>query len=319
MKIVLLETIHPTAHALLAAAGEVVVAADVDERTAIRLAPEADGMLTRGRGRITNAVLAASKRLRAVARCGVGLDNINVEAASERGVPVVYAPGSTTGTLAEHTLLLLLAAARQLPALDRAVQGGDWGIRNGYEGRELAGKRLGIIGLGEIGRRVAQLAAAFGMHISYWSPRSRDVRYEYLELDTLLARTDMISLHVQLSNATRLLIGARQIALMQQGALLVNTARGALVDEQAVAKALRNGHLAAYATDVLAQEPPGPDHPLVGAPNLILTPHSAALTDRAYETMCVQSATNVLHILRGEPPDLRSIANLAAVRERYGW
>ena len=101
--------------------------------------------------------------------------------------------------------------------------------------------------------------------------------------------------------------------------MLINTARGALVDEQVVAEALRSGHLAAYATDVLAQEPPSPDHQLIGAPNLILTPHSAALTDRAYETMCVQTATNVLHILHGEPPDLRSVANLAAVRERFGW
>jgi phosphoglycerate dehydrogenase-like enzyme len=304
---------------MLAEAGEVELVPNLEEATVARLAVEADALLTRGRGRITGEVLAAGKRLRAVARCGVGLDNIDLPAASERGVPVLYAPGSTTGTLAEHTLLLLLAAARRLCSLDAAARGGRWEVREGYQGRELAGKLLGVVGLGDIGRRVAELAVAFGMRVVYWSPISRDARFHLAALDELLAAADMVTLHVQLREETHQMIGARQLALMRPGAILVNTARGALVDEWALAQALQSGHLAAYAADVLAEEPPRPDHPLLGAPNLLLTPHSAALTDRSYEAMCVETAASVLRILRGEPPELRCVANLAAVRERYGW
>ncbi len=318
MRIVLLETVHPAAHALLVAEGEVCVALNLAEQTVVDLAAQADAMLTRGRGPITRAALAAGQRLRAVGRCGVGLDNVDVVAASEHGVPVIYAPGSTTGTVAEHTLLLL-AAARQLPLLDSAVREQRWSARQDYQGRELGGKILGVVGLGAIGRRVAVLAAAFGMRVVTWSPRSRDARYEHIDLDTLLARADMVSLHVALTEETRGLVGRRRLALMTPGTILVNTARGALVDEEAVAAALHAERLGAYATDVLAQEPPGPAHPLLGAPHVIVTPHSAALTDRAYETMCVQTAANVLRVLRGDPPDPRCVANLAAVRGRHGW
>jgi len=319
MHIVLLETIHPAAHALLASEGDVRLAADLREEAVVRLAAGADAILTRGRGPITRAVLDANDRLRVVARCGVGLDNVDVAAAGARGVPVVYAPGSTTHTVAEHTLLLLLAAARRLPMLDGAVRAGRWSDRQGYQGQELGGKTLGVVGLGDIGRRVARLAAAVDMRVVAWSPRSRDDRYEHLELDALLARADMVTLHLTLTEATRGLLDARRLALMKPGAILVNTARGALVDEGAVAAALRAGRLGAYATDVLAHEPPAPDHPLLDAPNVIITPHSAALTDRAYEAMCVQTAGNVLRVLRGDTPDPRCVANLAAVRERCGW
>jgi len=319
VRIALLEPLHPAAHALLETAGEVRLAAVPDEREAVRLAAGADAVLTRGRGPITAAALAAGARLRIVARCGVGLDNVDVAAASARGIPVVYAPGMTTATVAEHTLLLLLAAARRLPALDAVAKAGHWSARQDYQGRELGGKTLGVVGLGAIGRRVASLAVAFGMRVVAWSPHSRDDRYEFLELDDLLTRVDMVSLHLALVEGTRGLIDRRRLALMPPGAILVNTARGALVDEKAIAAALRTGRLGAYATDVLAREPPAPDTPLLSAPNAIVTPHSAGLTDRAYEAMCTGAAANVLRVLRGDQPELGCVANLDAVRQRYGW
>jgi D-3-phosphoglycerate dehydrogenase len=309
VRILLLETLHPDAEELLREAGEVVLAEEPTGPTVLRHVADADALLTRGRGNVTAEVIAAGTRLRAVARCGVGIDNIDVAAASVRRIPVVYAPGATTSTLAEHTLLLLLAAARDLPRLDRSVAQGDWEAREGFQGRELAGATLGIVGLGAIGRRVAELATAFGMRVRYWSPSSREPAYEHLELDELLAGSDFVSLHVALSDTTRGLLDRRRIALLRPHAILVNSARGALVDEFAVASALEGRRLGAYAADVLAEEPPSERSPLPGHRGTILTPHTGVLTNVAYRTLCVTTAENVLRILRDEPPDPASIAN----------
>jgi D-3-phosphoglycerate dehydrogenase len=313
VRILLLETLHPDAEELLRAAGEVVLADEPSGPAPLRHVVDADALLTRGRGRVTAELIAAGTRLRAVARCGVGVDNVDVAAASARGIPVVFAPGAATATLAEHTLMLMLAAARDLPRLDRSVAQGDWEARNGFQGRELAGASLGIVGLGAIGRRVAELATAFGMRVRYWSPSSREAAYEYLELDELLASSDVVSLHVALSDTTRGLLDRRRIGLLRQHAILVNTARGALVDEHAVASALEGRRLGRYAADVLAEEPPSERSPLPGHRGTILTPHTGVLTNVAYRTLCVTTAENVLRILRGESPDPAAVANHEAL------
>jgi D-3-phosphoglycerate dehydrogenase len=319
VRILLLETLHADAEELLREAGEVVLAGEPTGLSPLGLVGRADAVLTRGRGRIDAELIDAGTELRAVARCGAGIDNVDVAAASARGLPVVYAPGATTSTLAEHTLMLMLAAARDLPRLDRAVATGDWNARNGFMGRELAGAVLGIVGLGAIGRKVAELATAFGMRIRYWSARSREPDYEYQPLDELCAGSDFLSLHAALTPETRGLIDARRLALMAPHAILVNTARGALVDEAEVARALAEHRLAAYASDVLADEPPTDASPLPGARGTVLTPHTGVLTNVAYRTLCVTTVENVLRVLRDERPDPVSIANLAAVGPARGW
>jgi phosphoglycerate dehydrogenase-like enzyme len=313
VRVLLLETLHEDAEELLRAAAEVVLAHEPNGDDPRRHVADADAVMTRGRGLIDASLLAAGSRLRAVARCGAGLDNVDVAGASARGIPVVYAPGASSSTLAEHTLMLMLAASRDLTRLDRAVTQGDWESRNGFQGRELAGATLGVVGLGAIGRRVAGLATAFGMRVLYWSPSSRDETLTYAELDELLAVSDVVSLHVALSETTRGLLDARRIALMKPDAVLVNTARGALVDERAVAEALTGSRLGRYAADVLAEEPPGAGSPLPGHRHSVITPHTGGLTNVAYRQMCVSTAENVLRVLRGERPDPASIANLAAL------
>lgn len=302
MTILLLESIHPAAHALLAAHDRVVLAPS-PEAGAASADDSVVAILTRGRGRIAAELIERLPALCAVARCGVGLDNIDVGAARRRGVYVVYAPGSTTNALAEHTLLLMLAAARRLYTLAEAVRDGRWSVRDQYLGGELRGRTLGIVGLGAIGRRVAELAGAFGMRVLYWSRSSTDARYVRRALPALLAESDIVSLHVALTAETKHLIGADQLGQMKPGAILINTARGALIDQHALRAVLAEERLGYFAADVLDGEPPAPDDPLLRSDRVLLTPHTAALTDQTYEAMCVSTARNVLTILRGETPE----------------
>jgi D-3-phosphoglycerate dehydrogenase / 2-oxoglutarate reductase len=304
MSILLLESLHPDAERLLASYTETHM---VGEQASAAFDPRrVEAILTRGRGRITAELIASCPQLRTVARCGVGLDNIDLAAAQAHGITVVYAPGTTTTAVAEHTLMLILALARQLRPLAQAVHQGAWEVRNGYVGMELAGKTLGIVGFGQIGQRVAGLASAFGMQVVTWSPHQRGA-YPALTLEQLLGSADLVSIHVALSDATRALIGARELALMKPGALLINTARGAIIDQVALRGALAAGRLGGFAADVLDQEPPATGEPLLAMPNVLITPHVAALTETTYRAICVETATNVLAILRGETPNPGSV------------
>jgi D-3-phosphoglycerate dehydrogenase / 2-oxoglutarate reductase len=302
MAILLLETLHPDAHELLSSYGPVHLS-DPGQEVQGDVPARVEAILTRGRGRITRELMAACPNLRVVARCGVGLDNIDVQAAAQRAVQVIYAPGSTTTAVAEHTLMLMLALARRLSPLAAAVKAGEWGVRDGYSGMELAGKRLGVVGLGAIGQRVAELATALGMQVIYWSRSRRDERFSGAALEELLRQADVISLHTALTAETRHLIGGRELMLMKPSALLINTARGAIVDQQAVCEALSEGRIRGFAADVLAEEPPDPHDPLLQSERALITPHTAALTDATYRAICVRTAENVLAILRGEAAD----------------
>ncbi len=307
MTIVLLESVHPDALTLLQTYGNVVALDDPGDLERVYHIPQVEAIITRGRGQIRQALIEALPDLRVVARCGVGLDNVDVQAAAARGVAVIYAPGSTTTAVAEHTLLLMLALARRLLPTATAVRARHWAIRNGYQGMELAGKTLGIIGMGMIGQRVAQLASALGMTVIYWNRSTLPGPGQAVALDELLRQADVISVHVALSQETRHLIGARELAQMKPGALLINTARGAIVDQAAVAQALANGHLGGFAADVLDVEPPPGDEPLLQQTNALLTPHIAALTADTYRLMCVSTVTNVLALLGGEQPAPESV------------
>lgn len=307
MSIVLLEPIHADAAALVAAYGPVIQLATPTALEVIDQTLHVEALITRGRGQIRRALLERLPDLRVVARCGVGLDNIDVAAAAERGIPVVYAPGSTTTAVAEHTLLLILALARGLAPLITAVRNEQWAVRNGYSGVELAGKTLGIVGMGAIGQRVAQLATALDMKMIYYNRRPLVTWGQPTPLAELLKTADVISLHVALTPETQGLIGAAELAQMKPGALLINTARGSLVDQTAVTQAVTCGTLGGYAADVLVVEPPPAGTPLIQADRVLITPHVAALTTETYRLMCMTTVRNVLAILQGHLPEASSI------------
>jgi len=307
--IVLLESVHPDALALLERADEVRVMANPTELDGDLPLDEVRAVLTRGRGRITAEMCRSLPNVQVVGRCGAGLDNVDTAAARSAGVAVVHAPGRTTSAVSEHALMLMLVLARRLTELDRAVKQGGWGIREGYEGLELRGKRLAVVGLGAIGRRVAELGAVLGMDVAYWSRTSRDSNLALLEVDELLATADVIQVCVALTPETHGLIGPEQFARMKRGVLVVNTARAQIIDPQALLAAITSGVVGGYATDVWDPEPPAVGDPLVGHERVVVTPHVAGLTDVTYREICVGPAAAAVAILAGEQPDPTCLFN----------
>jgi glyoxylate reductase len=276
---------------------------------------DADGLLCLLDDRIDAELLAASTRLRAVSSYSVGLDHVDLVAATARGIPVGFTPGVLTETTAELALGLLLAAARRIVEADRQVRSGGW--TQAWDpaallGRDLHGATLGVIGLGAIGRAVAARASALGMHILGWSRTRRELPgVEFVPLDALLERSDFVSVHVALTPETRGLLGSRALGRMRRGAILVNTARGGIVDEAALADALHSGRLGGAALDVFAHEPLPVGSPLLDAPNLILTPHVGSATVATRARMAELAVDNLLAGLFGRP--MPHCANPAAM------
>ncbi|HUF13764.1 MAG TPA: phosphoglycerate dehydrogenase [Longimicrobiales bacterium] len=257
----------------------------------------ADAVIVRSETRITADVLPTGGRLRVIGRAGVGVDNIDVQAATARGVAVMNAPAGNTISAAELTFALLLAAVRRVAEADRSLREGRW-ERGRFKGAELSGKVLGLVGAGRIGSAVAHRARAFGMSVIASDPylpaeRAQALDIEPVELDELLARADVITLHVPLTDATRGLIGVAQMARMKPGAVIVNAARGGVVDELALARALTGGHLGAAALDVFEEEPLSANHPLRQAPRLVMTPHLGASTAEAQHNVAIEIAEAV--------------------------
>jgi D-3-phosphoglycerate dehydrogenase len=284
------------------------LAADEEARYAAELQGAA-GILLRP-GYITPTLLDRLPDLKVVAVHGAGVDQVDVEACTLRGVQVTNAPGANADAVAELTLGLMLALARRLTESAGRVQSGRvWGEAR-HTGSELRGKTLGLIGIGQIGRRVAALAKAFGMKVVAYDPgvpsdqvRARGARP--LGLEKLLAAADYVSLHVPAMPATHRLIGARTLRLMKPGAFLVNAARGPLVDEAALVKALKAGKLAGAALDVLDGEPPDRRSAIFEAPNVILTPHMGGSTHECLETIAHTAATDIARVLSGRAPKFR--------------
>jgi D-3-phosphoglycerate dehydrogenase len=280
---------------------EVEEAGTLPEAALLRRVADVEGLVVRGATRVTRAVLEAAPRLEVIGRAGAGVDTIDVDAATERGVVVMNTPGGNTTAVAEHTLALLLALARRVPAADASLKAGRW-EKSRLQGVELFGKVLGIVGLGRIGGEVARRALAFRMQVVAYDPyltREAAARLgiESVELDDLLARADFISVHAPLTPETRHLLGEAALARVKPGVRLVNCARGGLVDEAALARALATGRVAGAALDVLEQEPPPPDHPLVGLPQVIVTPHLGAATDEAQAAVALAIAEQVADAL----------------------
>ena len=263
-----------------------------------------DALLVRSGVKVDAEAFAAGRRLVVVGRAGVGTDNIDLDAATRSGVAVVNAPTANTIAAAEHTLALIFALARHVPAADASLRRGEW-RRADFVGRELNGTALGVVGLGKIGLAVADRARALGMALQGSDPYvAADVAGDHgialAGLDDLLRNADVVTLHVPLVAATRGMIGARELALMKPDALLVNVARGGLVDEVALATALAQGRLGGAAVDVFEHEPPR-DSPLIAAPNTILTPHLGASTAEAQERVSIEVVEQVLDLLAGRP------------------
>jgi D-3-phosphoglycerate dehydrogenase / 2-oxoglutarate reductase len=317
MKIVVADKISPRGIELLSDTGWKVVQPTPPDLP--REIADADALIVRSATRVTDNLLSHAPKLRIVGRAGVGVDNIEMDAATRRGVLVVNTPGSSATSVAEHALALILSLARSVPQLNAAMHAGRW-EKSGAAGAELRGKTLGLVGLGRIGAEVARRARALEMRVLAYDPyltpeRAAEWGVELLPLADMLARADYVSLHTALSPATERIVNATFVAQMKRGARLVNTARGELVDEAALADGLRSGHLAGAGLDVFAVEPPK-DSPLLSMPNVIATPHVAGSTAEAQEEVGVQIAQQVRDYLSDGV--LRNAVNLPAVSpEQY--
>ncbi len=281
---------------------------EVDERFGLdpaglqAIIPDYDALIVRSRARVDAALITAGHRLQVIGRAGVGVDNVDLEAATRAGITVVNAPTGNTIAAAEHTIALLLGLARKVAAADASIRRGEW-QRSAFQGVELRGRTLGIVGLGKIGMAIADRARALEMQLLGADPYVTAEQaalhgLELVDLDTLLARSDAVTIHVPLNRATRGLIGTRAVARMRPGAFVLNVARGGIVDEQAVADALRSAHLGGAGFDVFETEPPI-GSPLLDAPNTLLTPHLGASTAEAQVLVSKEVADQVLDVLAG--------------------
>lgn len=256
--------------------------------------------------------MQAGGRLRHIAKHGVGTNDIDVKAATALGISVSMTTGSNGHSVAEHALAMIMALAKDLPRQDALIRDGIWD-KNQYQGRELRGQQLGLVGFGFIGQTLARMAGVIGMVVSAFDPHAPDsafaqgVRRE-TDLDRLLAASDIVSLHCPLTPETNGLLDARRIGLLKPGAFLINTARGEVVDEQALAVALQEGRLAGAGLDSFATEPPGIDNPLFGLPNTLVSPHVAGVTLDAKRAVSVMAAENVLAVLAGATLEPRFLA-----------
>jgi D-3-phosphoglycerate dehydrogenase len=301
MKVLVAEPLDPAGLTRLRDAGhEVVECAGLAGRALAEALHDVQALVVRGGTRVTEEVLRGAPSLRIVVRVGKGLDLVDLMAARERGVQVADTPLASAVSVAEHTFALLLALERNLTRADADLRQGGWS-RSQYAGRELYGRALGLVGFGLVGREVAWRARAFGMDVR-WSDPLFDLApagYEWTRratLEELLPQADVLSLHVPLTRATRGLIGARELARLKPGAVLVNCARGGVVDEPALCEALASGRLRGAALDVFATEPPG-GSPLLALPNVVVTPHLGGSTVEAQRRAGLEAAAIVIEAL----------------------
>jgi len=306
--ILLTEPIHEQGVAVLEQIGKVHQVHPRQTETWQALVPEAHVIIAR-LAKVTREVMEAAPHLRVIARHGVGVDNVDVAYATQRRIPVVYTPTANTESVAEHALAMLLALSKYLLQGDRAQRNGDFQARFRLIGREMQGKTLGLIGAGRIGSRVAQMCrAAFQMRVLAYDPYVSAEQVAGLgielvsDLPLLLQEADYVSIHVPLTPTTHGLIGEREFALMKPTAVLVNTARGGVVDEQALYTALLEGQIAGAALDVWEKEPPPLDHPLFTLENVIVNPHMASHTEEALIRMAMTLAEDVARVLEGKLP-----------------
>lgn len=293
------------------AACEVVHAPDPSPETVIPLLRGTHGMVLRTGLKVTRDLLSHADQLKVISRTGAGYDNVDVAAATEKGIVVTSNLGVNTVSVVEHVLSLMLALSKHLPLMDREVRRGNFAVRRRNLPRDLFGKTLGVLGFGRIGIELARVCRqGLGMKTLAYDPFvSEEVMKDNgaapVDLRTLLRESDVLSIHVPLSDRTRHLLGEEELSWMKPGALLINAARGGVVDEEALARALREGRPAGAGIDVFSQEPPQDDSPLLAIEHVILTPHSAALTAECVVRMATEAAHCVIDLLEGfQPPNI---------------
>ncbi|MBA4178988.1 MAG: phosphoglycerate dehydrogenase [Anaerolinea sp.] len=303
-RILIADPIAPEGIELLRAAGDVDVKTGQPADSLIEMIGNYDALVVRSETKVTRAVIEAANKMVVIGRAGVGVDNIDIPAATERGIIVVNAPQGNTIAAAEHTVALLMALARHLPQADASMRAGKWD-RKTYIGTEIRGKTLGIVGLGKIGSEVARRAVAMEMRVLAADPfvpaeRAKAMGVESVDFEQLIMLSDFITVHPPLTAATNGMIGAEQIARMKDGVRLVNVARGGIIDEAALAEAVKSGKVAGAAVDVFTAEPPG-ENPLLHDPRIIITPHLGASTAEAQERVALDVAEQIVEIFAGKP------------------
>ncbi len=308
--VLLTNPIHPDGVALLEPHARLLTAPDTDATTLRAMAAEVDGIIVRAK--LPDDIVAHAPRLRGIVRHGVGLDMIPVATATARGIPVANLPGSNTGAVAEYVFAALFALRRKLDRLDAGLREEGWSVARTRAGdlEEIGGGTLGVLGTGAIGCRVAEIARhGFGLRVlgTSRSNTTHDGLIEAVDRETLFTSSDAVVIACPLTEETRGLVDAALLARMQPSAVLINVARGPIVNTTALVAALRQGVIAGAAVDVFDEQPLPPDAPLLGCPNLLLTPHAASITGTTMRRMSLGAADEMLRILRGEAP--RNLVN----------
>jgi len=298
---------HKAGTDLLAEKAEIIMARSLDEELLIEQVKDIDAIIIRANGKITARLMEAAPRLKVIGRHGVGVDAIDLAAAKARGIVVCNTPDANVESVAEQAVAFMLTLSKQILRADTALRGGRWNVRYEYIGQELFRRTLGLVGMGRIGLRVAEICHyGFQMPVLYYDvvqyPQAEDkLGAEKVTLDALLRRADYISLHAPLLPSTKQMIGREQFSIMKKGAVLINTARGPILDEAALIEALKSGHLGGAGLDVYEVEPTPADNPLLQFENVVLSPHMAAHTDDALKAMSMIAA-DVLRVLDGNEP-----------------
>lgn len=304
-RILIADPIAPEGIEMLRQVGEVDVKTGQPADSLIAMIGAYDALVVRSETKVTRPVIEAATKLVAIGRAGVGVDNIDLDAATERGVVVVNAPQGNTIAAAEHTLALLMALARHIPQADASLHSGKWD-RKTYIGTEVRGKTLGIVGLGKIGSEVARRALAMEMRVLASDPfvpaeRAKALGVESVDFEQMIMLSDFITVHPPLTASTNGMIGVAELAKMKDGVRLINVARGGIIDEAALAEAVKSGKVAGAAVDVFTNEPIAEDNPLLGDPHIIITPHLGASTAEAQERVAIDVAEQIVDILSGRP------------------
>jgi len=309
-RVLLLSSIHEDAVRILEAVAELKMSPRDRQLTREELVSEVgdvDAVIVGGE-KIDDGIFEAARNLKVVSRFGVGYDNVDVDAATRRGILVTYTPGVLSDAVAELTMGLILCLSRNLLSADAFVRSGEWHRGSRFPlTMDLVNKELGVVGLGRIGAEVTRRAKPFGMKLSYYdlirNPKlEEELRITYLPLEELLRRSDFVSIHVALTDQTRKMIGPRELSLMKATAYLVNTSRGGVIDQVALYEALKERRIAGAALDVFEREPIPADDPLLRLGNVVVVPHIGSATVETRRRMAITAAENVVRVLRGEPP-----------------
>jgi len=317
--VLLVEKIDEKGVAVLDEVAQVKFASSASESVLVHEARDVDAVIIRVIGTISNRVIENARKLKVIGRHGVGLDNVDLKAATDHGIPVVYTPEANTESVADHTIGLMICLAKKIPQAHYALtRNKNWSVRDEYIGTEVYGKNLGLIGFGRIGRSVSRRAKGFKMRVLAYDPYVSDsiakrIGVKLVDLETLLIESDFVSIHTPLTKDTYKMIGKRELEMIKPKAFLINTSRGGIVDEAAVYEVLVKGKLAGAAFDVYDKEPPDPDNPLLALNNVIATPHMASHTEEALERMAVTVAKDVVKVLKAEHP--KYLANPAIFKK----